>query len=520
MELKRTISILGLLFASISCMIGSGWLFGAFYAARIAGPAAVVSWGIGAVMIILIAFVFSELSTALPLSGGIARYSQFTHGTLVSFSNSWLAWLSCVAVAPTEVQAILQYSTEYFPWLTHQVNHVALLTWPGYLVAALMLLGFTWLNCMGVKKLTSANNFLGWWKILVPLGVAALIFHTDFHIENFTQLGNFAPTGWKGILHALPAAVIFSYLGFREATSLAGEVEKPHIAIPIAVIGSVLICGIIYVFIQTVFIGAIHPGMVSDGWAHLHFPGDAGPFAGIASILGLSWLASIIYADASLSPTGTSLIYTATTARINMAMTHNGYLPKCFAKLNKHGVPANALLFNYLAGLVIFFPFPGWQALIKFQSLAIVLAYGTGPISVLALREQAPDLKRPFRLKAVTLQCYLTLTICNLIGLWTGWDIIWRLMVALGIGWLLLLAYRRFISHLPLELPSAWWLLPYFGGLSVLSYLSSFGGLGVLPFGWDLFATAIFSAIILKIASQARLDDAACQTQLLSEGLL
>ena len=67
----------------------------------------------------------------MPVAGGIARYTHITHGSVVSFIMSWLAWLSCVAVAPTEVQAILQYATHYYPWLTHSVDSVVVLTLKG-----------------------------------------------------------------------------------------------------------------------------------------------------------------------------------------------------------------------------------------------------------------------------------------------------------------------------------------------------------------------------------------------------
>ena len=106
--LKKEISSFGLLMTSLSAMIGSGWLLSSMVAAKLAGPAAILSWVIGGVMIAFIATCFSELSTAFPVAGGIARYGQFSHGTCASFIISWLAWLSCVAVAPTEAQAILQ----------------------------------------------------------------------------------------------------------------------------------------------------------------------------------------------------------------------------------------------------------------------------------------------------------------------------------------------------------------------------------------------------------------------------
>ncbi|MCY4177363.1 MAG: amino acid permease, partial [Endozoicomonadaceae bacterium] len=126
MKLRKDISSLGLLMTSLSAMLGSGWLFGALYGAQIAGPASVFSWLIGGFLLIIIGLNYAELSTALPLTGGISRHTHITYGSFVSFTVTWLAWLSCVAVAPTEAQAILEYSAHYLPWKVYSSieNHV------------------------------------------------------------------------------------------------------------------------------------------------------------------------------------------------------------------------------------------------------------------------------------------------------------------------------------------------------------------------------------------------------------
>lgn len=513
MKLQRSMSTLALLFTSVGCMVGSGWLFGAYYAARIAGPASIVSWLIGGLLISFVALTFSELSTMLPLAGGIVRYSQFTHGTVVSFCMSWLAWLSCVAVAPTEVQAILQYSASYLPWVVHHVQGVPVLTWPGILLASFLMLIMSYLNILGVKVLSHANNAITAWKLVIPLFTVVVIIFHRFHWSNLTGgQGHFAPQGWHGILWALPSAgIVFSFLGFREATSMAGEARKPGIAIPIAVIGSVLLCTLLYLLVQVAFLGALSPAMLTHGFTHLTFHGDSGPFAGIAASLGLSWLMLLIYADSLASPFGTGLIYTATTSRLNYAMSVNKYTPAWMLDLNQKGVPAKAVFVNFVIGLFLFLPLPTWQALVGFQSSAIVLAYGVGPLALLALRKQAPTWPRPFKLPASRVMCLITFYICNLIAYWTGWHTIWRLMIGIMIGFILLFSSRA-ISKLKdkyhLEMKSAIWLIPYFAGLSTISYLGAFGGgRQIIPFGWDFLAVAIFTLIIMELGLISRLSD-------------
>lgn len=513
MPLKRSISNLGLLFTSISCMIGSGWLFGAFYSAQIAGPGSVLSWLIGGLMIIFLSLVFSELSTMLPVAGGLARYTMFSHGNAVSFCMSFLAWLSCVSVAPTEVQAILQYVSRFFPWLTHQVGHATVLTWPGLSVAACMMFAIVGFNNIAVKLITKTNQWMSAWKMLIPIITVTLLIYQRFDWHNFTQYGGFMPSGIKGVLSALPAAVVFSFLGFREATSLAGEAQNPNQAIPTAVIGSVLICTLIYAFIQVGFIGMLTPEMLKNGWTALHFSNDSGPFAGIATTLGLGWLASVVYADALISPSGTAIIYTTTTSRINYAASKNFLAPRWFGHLNTSGTPYKSVIFNGLVGLCLFFPLPGWQALVKFQSIAIVLAYATGPICLLTFRKNWPLYQRPFAIKAPYLISFMALFSCLCLCYWSGWAIIAGLMASIIVGMIMFVIYQK--NH-PSNMRGNWdktqWLIPYFGGISLICYVGNFGGHGWLQAPWDYACIAILTALVILINQrQGILDPASNQ---------
>lgn len=113
-QLSRRLSPVTLFLLSMNGIIGSGWLFAPLYAAKIAGPAAIISWMIGGVAAILIAFTFAELSTMLPVAGGTAHIPQLSHGILVSFILSWIAWITSLMLAPIEVQAVLQYAAIFF----------------------------------------------------------------------------------------------------------------------------------------------------------------------------------------------------------------------------------------------------------------------------------------------------------------------------------------------------------------------------------------------------------------------
>ncbi|MEC7030667.1 MAG: APC family permease [Pseudomonadota bacterium] len=499
--LKKEINSLGLLFTSLSCMIGSGWLLSSIVAAKIAGPAAILSWFIGGILIGFIAISFSELSTAFPVAGGIARYGQFSHGSGVSFIISWLAWLSCVAVAPTEAQAMLQYASRFFEGLTYKSGGTILLTHFGIVCAIIIVFILSWINIQGIKTMIKYNNILTIWKISVPLLVLILLSFGRFEVKNFTSQ-SFMPYGIEGVLSALSTTVIFSYLGFRECTSLAAEVKNPQKAIPIACIGSVAYCMVFYMFMQSVFIGAITDDMLTAGWSNLSFDFDAGPFAGLAIALGMHWLATLIYIDSVIAPSGAGLVYTATTSRLLLAMSENGFLPKFFADLNKMGVPKNAVVVNAVVGITLLAPFEDWVALVKFQSVAIVLAYAVGPVALLSLRKIIPNHPRPFKLPAANLFSHITLFICMMLVYWSGWDTVYALIISviIGLGIYLLKLGTKELKH------SAW-LAPLLLVIGIVSYLGNYGGIGVLSPLQDTLIILGASSISLVFGVKSRLSE-------------
>ncbi|WAL63861.1 amino acid permease [Amycolatopsis cynarae] len=91
--LKRHIGLIGLIWTSEGSIIGSGWLFGALYAAEAAGTAAIISWLIGAVAIIILALVHAELGGTYPVAGGTGRFPHYAFGSVAGASFGWFSWL-------------------------------------------------------------------------------------------------------------------------------------------------------------------------------------------------------------------------------------------------------------------------------------------------------------------------------------------------------------------------------------------------------------------------------------------
>jgi amino acid transporter len=528
-KLRRDVGLVGLMFASVGSIIGSGWLFGALAASSVAGPAAVISWMVGGAGMLLLALVHAELGGMYPVAGGSARFPHYAFGSLIGFAGGWFAFLGAVTTAPIEVEACLQYASNYVPGLITTSGDTAVVTATGYAVAAVLMLIFSAVNVMGVKWLSESNKAIVWWKIFIPVLTIVALMVSAFHTSNFSAGGGFMPFGWKGVFLAVASGgVIFAYLGFEQAIQLGGESKNPRRNIPLAVIGSMILGVVLYILLQIAFIVALSPSELSKGWGAVAFGGKAavyGPFAGLATALGLGWLAVLLYTDAIVSPGGTGLLYVGTSSRLTFGMGRNNYIPRGFGRLSARGVPVMAILFSFLLGMIVFLPFPGWQQLVGFISSATVLAYGTAPLALGALRRQEPDRERPFRLPVGSVAAPVAFIVANEVLLFSGWAVVWKLIVAILIGFALLAisAATSAPEHRPsIDWRSGVWLWPYLVGMGAISYLSSFdtatpskvpllglhGPRDTLTFGWDVLTVAIFSVLIYLLAMRVKLSAA------------
>lgn len=508
-QLSRRISPVMLFMLSMNALIGSGWLFAPLYAAKIAGPAAIFSWVIGGLAAILIAFTFAELSTMLPVAGGTARIPKLSHGAFTSFTLSWIGWISSLLMTPIEVQAVLQYASLFFPFLTHLVNHVPVLTIWGYLAAAFLMLLLCVINIVSYTGLMRFNFILFVFKFSVILLTIVAILQTRFIPANFSGMwsATTSSAGWQAILSAVATGgIVLAFNGFKSGVEMAGEAKNLSFAIPLSTAGAVIACLFLYLGLQICFIGALSPDTFKNGWSHLNFTGDIGPFVGLASALGLVLVFKLLYVNSVISPLGAGLIYVTSTARILYAMSKIGYVPAFLSKLNHQHFPTWAILANFLFGMLSFMPLPGWQAMVNFLVSAMVITYAMGPISLLALRLSMPKHERPIKLPCATLFCLLAFYCCNLFSYWTGWETISKLGMVLFFGFsLYLIAYvRGNVKVDKQDLRSIYWILPYLFGLVVISYLGSFGGKNIISFGWDFLVIGLFSIVILYLAVKCR----------------
>ena len=504
-SIRREVGAVALMFTGLGSIIGSGWLFGAWRAAQLAGPGAIYAWIIGAVVILFVALTYAELGAMFPESGGAVRYGHYSHGSLVGFVAGWAAWIAIVSVIPVEAEASVQYMSSWpFAWAQalylHAANGQGELTVPGLGICVVLVVVYFLINFWSVKIFAGTNSEITFFKLIVPAASAIALMATSFHRENFhigvhggVHVGNLA-----SILTAVATSgIVFSFNGFQSPVNLAGEAHNPGRSVPLAIFGSIALSTVVYLLLQVAFLGAVAPEHLQEGWAGLEF---SSPFAQLALALNLNWLALLLYADAFVSPSGTGATYTATTARMIYAMERSKTFPAVFGQVHpRFGIPRPAMWFNLVVSFVFLFFFRGWGKLAAVISVATIITYLVVPISVMSLRRTAPQLPRPMRVPGLHLLAPSAFVLATLMLYWARWPHTGEIMLMLVLPLPVYFYYQaksgwhNFRQHLR----GAWWLMAYLVTISLLSWAGSkeFEGHGYIPYGWDQLCVAIAALV-------------------------
>ena len=512
--LRRELGLIGATWASETSIIGSGWLFAPLTAVLLIGGGAWLAWIVAAVIVIVLALSHAELGAMYPVSGGTARFPHFAFGSVAGIGFGFFSYVQAVTIAPIECYAFVTYASYYWPGLFNADKDK--ITGAGLVVTVVLMAVFTAINFLAMRIFARVNNVVTWWKVAVPvLAIIVLLF--KFKPGNFTAAGiGLFPGGIRGLTAALPlSGIIFAYSGFEQADQLAGEIKNPGRNLPRAIIVSILIGTVIYVLLQIAFIGALPESAIGNGLQHITNPEIlAGPFAAVAALGGLAWLAHILRIDAFVSPSGTGLIYTTGTSRVSYGLARNRYYPQIFGKVNSNGVPWVGLIFAFLFGLLFLLPFPSWRSLVGIIVGASVLMYAGAPLSVGAFRRQVPEANRPYRMPAAGFLNPAAFVVACLLIYWSGFLVVWKLGVVLVIGYILIgISMATDKQRPPLDWKSAVWLPVWLLGMGIISWQGQYDGgavappvnTGNIPFWWDMLIVAVFGLIIYYWAMATRL---------------
>ncbi len=481
---RKELGLFQLTMFGIGAILGAGWLFAPAKASALAGPSEVFAWLIGGMMLLTVALVYAELGSSFPTAGGVAKYSDYSHGPLLGFITGWSIYLAGVSYSALEAVASAQALSFIFPFLAKSEN--GSLSLMGVLVAFAFLSLFFMLNMGGVRKVGGFVSGLTLLKFLVPVTVLIFVFTLHFS-SSAIYVSNFAPSGFAGILMAISAGgIISTYSGFRQPIDMAAEAKNPKRDVPRAVILSTLISVGLYTLLGLAFLMAVDwkaLGISAGNW-HALILLRSSPFIDAAAAVGAIWLVAFMLLDSVYSPMGESGVYFTTSSRISFAMAEQGYFPSFLRDLNDQGVPTKALVLGLALSALFIIPFPSWYQMVEVASGLTVITYSMGPISAAVLDKYGDGgFRVPFG-KIITPVAFL---VTSFLVYWFGWPYTLYVVGLAMLGLPIYFYYKHNLKDLIYTGKSALWYVGYLSFLLCISFLGSseFGGIGYLKFPLD-----------------------------------
>ncbi|PTE73414.1 APC family permease [Staphylococcus gallinarum] len=506
---SEKINLSQIVLLGLGSLIGSGWLFGAWEASSIAGPAAIISWIIGFVVIGSIAYNYIEIGTMFPQSGGMSNYAQYTHGSLLGFIAAWANWVSLVTIIPIEAVSAVQYMSSW-PWewakFTSGLMKGGTISNSGLFTVFIIIIIFSLLNYWSVKLLTSFTSLISVFKLGVPLLTIIMLMISGFDAGNYGHTaGQFMPYGSAPIFAATTASgIIFSFNAFQTIINMGSEIQKPEKNIARGIAISLTLSALLYIVLQSTFITSMPQDMIhSKGWSGINFNS---PFADMAILLGLNWLAILLYIEAVVSPFGTGVSFVAVTGRVLRAMEKNGHIPKFLGKMNdKYKIPRVAIIFNAIISMVMVSLFRDWAVLASVISTATLVAYLTGPTTVISLRKMAPKMHRPFRANMLKFMAPFSFVLASLAIYWAMWPTTAEVIfiIILGLPIYFFYEYKMNWKNTKKQIGGSLWIILYLIILAFLSFIGSkeFNGMNWIHYPYDFVVIIIVALIFYKLGT-------------------
>ncbi len=426
-ELKRTLTAANLISLGIGCIIGTGiFVMTGTAAAKYAGPAIILSFVLAGFCCALAALCYAELSSMLPVSGSAYSYAYASLGEIFAWIMGWLLLLEYGIAGSTVAVGWSGYLTSFLkdyhiiiPELWSQATFVLnadnhLVYTGGFNVPAFLGISVvTMLLVFGVKESATVNNVIVFIKLMVVILFivvgAFYINPANWHPFIPENTGEFDHFGWSGIVRGA-SVVFFAYVGFEAVSTASQEAKNPKRDIPIGILGSLLVCTILYILVSGVLTGIV-------SYTTLDVPD---PIAKAVDALGLPWLAFLVKIGAIAGLSSVMLVLMYGQTRIFYTMAKDGLLPKLFSTVHpKFKTPyINTIVVGVVSALVA--GMTPIDVLGDLVNLGTLLAFCIICFTVLFLRIKEPQLLRPFAVSHPRLIPILGILCCSVLiaALW------------------------------------------------------------------------------------------------------
>lgn len=464
--LKRTLTAWSLIALGIGAIIGAGlFVRTATAAAQNAGPSVTIGFIVAAIGCALAGLCYAELSSSIPISGSAYTYTYATMGELLAWIIGWdlileyavgaatvgIAWseyLNNLLVNVLHTSPI-PYELCHSPFQTSADGVTGMINLPALFIVAVI----SFLLIKGTQESAFVNGII----VVVKVAIVVMIIvfgwsfinpvnHTPYIPESsiFTDEHGVGHS-FGGVMGILGAAgtVFFAFIGFDAVSTAAQETKNPKRDMPIGILGSLVICTVLYILFAHVL----------TGLESVEFFRTGGKEASVANAIisampGYGWLAQFVTVAILFGFTSVILVMLLGQSRVFYAMGRDGLLPKAFGDLHpKFKTPYKAnLVILVIVGLFAAF-IPG-DIVGDMTSIGTLFAFILVCISVIVLRKTEPDMKREFKTPLVPLVPILGVVVCLAMIYGLGWTNWLRLAVWLALGLLIYFGYSRKNSNL------------------------------------------------------------------------
>ncbi len=439
-RLKKVLGPVELILFGVGAIIGTGiFVITGIAAANYSGPALVVSFIIAGLVCAAAALCYAEFATIVPIAGSAYTYSYASLGELWAWIIGWdlileysvsiaavaIGWSGYMAALLKEAGVLLPPEFTNPPGL-----HGGIVNIPAILIIVLI----TVLLCIGVKESARVNTAI----VAIKVSVVLLFIFLAFSHINPVNWNPFMPYGWSGVITGA-AIVFFAYIGFDAVSTTAEEVKNPERDLPVGIIGSLIICTILYIAVSAILTGVV---------PYLEFRDTTAPVAYALVRIGIDWGSALVSVGAICGITSVLLVLLYGQTRIFFAMARDGLLPKIFGTVHpvlRTPVKITVTVGAITAVLAGFLPLNLIAELVNIGTLAAFMIVAA---AVIVLRRIEPELKRHFRCPFVPWVPLFCIVSCFglIIALPTVTHL--RFVIWLAIGLLIYLLYGRLHSNI------------------------------------------------------------------------
>ena len=456
-SLKRALGPLNLTALGIGAIIGTGiFVLTGTVAAQNAGPAVILSFVLAGIASIFAALCYSEFASLVPMAGSAYTYGYATLGEFVAWIIGWDLVLEYALSATTVAIGWSGYVVSFLNdigihipphWqaargtvvtLADGTTATAILNLPAVFIIAVV----TTLLVVGIKESASVNNVIVFIKLaVVVLFIVMLIPHVNpenWHPFIPPNTGHREHFGFSGVV-AGAAIVFFAYIGFDAVSTAAQEAKNPQRDMPIGIIGSLIICTVLYVVVAAIATGVVP-------YAELDVPA---PIAKVADYAGLGAISSLIKLGAIAGLTSVILVQLLGQSRVFYSMSRDGLLPPFVRRI--HPRFRTPYITSVVTGLAVAIPaaiLPVRDAA-KLVSIGTLLAFVIVCTGILVLRIREPNLPRPFKTPLVWFVAPMGALSAAYLMFYLDKETWFRLIIWLAIGLAIYFLYSR--KHSVLE---------------------------------------------------------------------